>query len=161
MLLVAGIAFALLPDIDFVRYFFLEDKMEGYKHRDFLHLPLLYIPFGAVAAYFLLGNTYAAMFALGSVLHFIHDSFGIGRGVKWLYPFSRSGYAFLYIYSGSVRRGLWKPLFVFDEAAIKSFDLEHGDREWLRNVYFRWHPLAIIEFSVFIISIIILYSYAR
>jgi membrane-bound metal-dependent hydrolase YbcI (DUF457 family) len=160
-LLLGGVCFGLLPDVDFIRYFFLEDKMEGYKHRDTLHLPLLYLPIGTVLVYAWFGQVLAVIFLIASFSHFFHDSMGIGRGIKWLYPFSRNSYAFLYMYSGSVPRGLWKPLFVFDEERIKQFDREHGDPDWLKNVYLKWHPFAIIEFSLFIISLLLLYLYAR
>jgi len=160
-LLVCGIIFSLLPDVDFIKYFYLKDKMEGYKHRDALHLPILYLPIGTLIVYLFLGKVLALIFFVSSFLHFIHDSMFIGRGIKWLYPFSNNGYAFLYMYSRKVKNGLWKPLFIFNEEKIRLFDSEHGDADWFKNIYLKWHPFAVLEFTVLIVSLIILFLYVR
>ena len=35
---------------------------------------------------------WAMFFGLAVFLHFVHDSVGIGWGIKWLWPFSRKAY---------------------------------------------------------------------
>ncbi|TAK96310.1 metal-dependent hydrolase [Patescibacteria group bacterium] len=157
----AGIMFALLPDIDFVFYFFETDKITGYKHRNLIHNPLLFVPAGAILIGLLFGEIFAVLFTIASFLHFVNDSFGIGRGVRWLYPFSKNGYAFGYLHSRQLKWGLWKPVFIFDEKYIREFDEIHGDRDWIKNIYFQPHIFSIFEYVIFIVSIIGLYFYVR
>jgi hypothetical protein len=163
LLFVVGILFALGPDVDFL--FHLIRKHDpgkfDFEHRDTLHFPLLYLPIGTVGIFFLFGATWATLFFITSLAHFIHDSMGIGWGIKWLYPFSENNIAFFYLYSGRLKEGLRKPLFVFDRSALMATAREHGEDDWVRKIYCAWHPIAIIEFSVFIISIITLYLYVR
>ena len=90
-----------------------------------------------------------------SALHFVHDSIAYGRGIKWLWPFSKKSYAFIYLYSRIVKKGLWQAIFVFDKQYLEYFDKEHGDENWIENIYKKWHPIAIIEFSSFLLSLII------
>ena len=155
-----AILFSLLPDLDFLFYkLFKIQRNKGYKHRELFHYPLLYLPIGGIAVYWLLGQEFIILFLLTSFLHFVHDSLAIGRGVKWLFPFSSNGYAFLYLYSRTEPRGLRQPVFVFDRAYLEYFDREHGDENWFNNIYRGWHPIAIIELSVFIISVFALIFY--
>ncbi len=156
--LCVSIIFALLPDIDMVTYPLEHDvNHKGYKHRDLAHYPLIFVPLGTALVHMAWGEIYATLFAIATLCHFIHDSIGIGRGVKWLFPFSKNAYSFIYLYSRTVRRGLWQPIFQFRTPAdYDQFDREHGDENWFKNIYQSWHPYAIIEFVVFILAIIIL-----
>lgn len=156
-----SIFFALLPDLDFVIYKIFDlSPDKGYKHRDLFHNPLIYLPLGCLLIFIINGNKFIILsFIIISLLHFIHDSIAYGRGIKWLYPFSNNSYAFFYLYSKVIKRGLWKLLFIFNSESIPKFDKEHGDENWIKNIYLKWHPIAIIEFSFFIISLIALYFY--
>lgn len=160
-LVIAGIIFALLPDIDFILYFFETDKLKAYNHRFLIHNPLLYIPIGSIIVWLTLGKIFAVLFAVASFFHFAHDSFGIGRGVRWLYPFSKNGFAFGYLHSRQLKWGLWKPMFIFDEKYLEEFDRDHGDRDWIKKIYLRPHIFSIFEYLIFIISIVTLYFYVR
>ena len=85
-----GILFAVLPDIDFwielVKRGTVGGKTLG-SHRTLLHNPLTYIP-PALFIGTLFGTDWMTLFALGVLGHFIHDSMGMGLGVRWLWPFS-------------------------------------------------------------------------
>ena len=157
-LILTGIFFALLPDIDFLIHIFQKKSPHhnAYEHRSLLHLPLLYIPLGAIVLWLLFGSVWAGLFSLASFLHFIHDSFGIGRGVHWLFPFSQNSFAFFYMHSRKVKQGLWQWIFVFNKETTAQFDKEHGDDDWIKNIYRSWHPFALLEYIGFILSIIIL-----
>ena len=161
-LLVPAIIFSLLPDLDFVLYKVFDIHPEkGYKHRDLFHYPLLYSLVGFVAIYIFFNRWYPWLFLVISFLHFVHDSIAYGRGIKWLWPFSKDGYAFFYFYSRVNKKGLWQPVFIFNEEAIKKFDEKHGDEDWIKNIYLKFHPIAAIETLVFIISLLWLYFYTR
>jgi hypothetical protein len=38
---------------------------------------------------------------------------------------------------------------------------EHGDKDWVKNIYYKWHPYAQVEFAVFIISLLALVLYIK
>lgn len=152
-----ALLFSILPDLDFVIYKIFgiyQDK--GYKHRDLFHYPLLYLPIG-FAILFVFSKILAIIFLIISTLHFLHDSIAYGRGVKWLFPFSKNSFAFIYLYSRVVKIGLWQWVFVFNDKNLGKWDKEHGDENWIENIYYKVHPIAIIEFGVFFISLLLLY----
>lgn len=157
-MIVVGILFALGPDLDYL-YHILRHRhgQNDFEHRNLLHLPLLYLPVGTVIVFLVAGPMYATLFLIPSLLHFIHDSIGIGWGVRWLYPFSTDNIAFLYLYSGKIREGLRRPIFVFDAETLRQTVSEHGDSDWKRSIYGKLHPIAIIEYSFFVLSLIILF----
>jgi hypothetical protein len=157
-LVLFGILFALLPDVDFIFHLLQKKSLHhnAYEHRSIVHLPLIYIPLGAVILWVLFGPVWAALFSCASLLHFIHDSIGIGRGVQWLSPFSNNSYAFFYMHSRGVKSGLWQWIFIFNKEALVKFDEEHGDDNWIKNIYFSWHPFGVLEYLGFLFSIILL-----
>lgn len=146
----AGILFALLPDIDFLITSKKSIGPKGHEHRNILHYPLLFIPVGTLLIFFF-DYRLAMLFAVTTFLHFLHDSIGIGWGVQWLYPFSRNHYGFLYQYD--LPR---KFMYVWTAEEVEGLSREHGDPHWIKNIYFKLHPYAIIELMVFIIAVIIL-----
>lgn len=160
---VCGVLITVLPDSDFLFHFLKrkgdKDRIDDYKHRDLIHYPLAYLSLGTLIFYFLFGKEWALLFFLGSFLHFIHDSVGIGWGIKWLWPFSTQNYAFLYLYSRRLKGGLKKLVFSFSKSDLSYYVKEHGDDDWVKNIYYKWHPIAVIEFSVLIILILLLIIY--
>jgi membrane-bound metal-dependent hydrolase YbcI (DUF457 family) len=160
LLVVGGIFFALSPDADFLLYYFKNGiTREDYQHRNMIHYPLLFLPIGTFVVYVLGGEMWAVLFFLGALSHFVHDSIAIGWGIKWLYPFSSKNYVFLYHYSKVKKRGLRKLIFAFDKSALNDIVAEHWGDEWFNDIYRHWHPIAIVEFGVFLISIVTLYFY--
>lgn len=150
---------SLLPDIDTLFHIKQGRSMDSHKaheHRDLWHYPLLYIPLGTIAiGYF--SSSYALLFAITSFLHFVHDSIGVGWGIQWLYPFSRKHYAFFYHYD-IFRNNLPKHLiYSWSNKEVEELSEKYGDKNWLRNIYFNWHPYAVVEFLVFVVSLLILY----
>ena len=162
LLIAVGILFALGPDLDFLfLYLRKHDARDDYKHRDIIHFPLLYLPIGTILMFLLFGKIWATLFFIASLSHFIHDSISIGWGIKWLFPFSRKNIAFFHLYSRKLKYGLIKPIHIFNEKELSAIVAEHGDENWVENIYYKFHPIAIIEFLVFIISLIVLYFYVK
>lgn len=64
----------------------------SYKHRDLLHYPILFLPLGSLLVLFLSNYFFSLLFLLCSLFHFLHDSFGVGWGIKWLWPFSNKNF---------------------------------------------------------------------
>lgn len=160
--LIGSIVFSLFVDIDCIFYLGRKETPRNfYKHRDLLHYPLLYIPLEMIIISFF-GLPWAILFGFCSLAHFIHDSIGIGWGVQWLYPFSKNHYAFFYKYQSSRKEKLPKKIiYVWKHEDIDAIEEKYGDKNWIKNIYLRWHPYAIVEFLVFIFALIILYLYIK
>lgn len=158
-LLYFSLLFSVLPDLDFVIYkIFKIEQGKGYAHRDLFHYPLLYLPIG----YLLLltfNGILATVFLIISILHFLHDSIMYGRGIKWLFPFSKNSFAFIYEFSRVKKWGLWQWVFIFNNKNLDKWDEEHGDEDWIKHIYYALHPIAIIEFGTFFISLFLLFYY--
>jgi len=60
-----------------------------------------------------------------------------------------------------VKSGLWNPIFIFNKESIVKFDEEHGDENWIENIFYKFHPIAVVELVVFVISLIVLMVYVR
>lgn len=153
-----GILFSLLPDFDMlvslVKY---RGNSGVYKHRDLLHLPIIYIAIGT-ALYFY-DPRVAALFLICTMLHFVHDSIGLGWGVQWLWPISRDHFSFLYLYQPPGKPALPKKYFYrFPHGEMAKLDAEFGDPNWVHNIYVQLHPFSLVELAVFSVAIAILLS---
>ena len=147
MLVGAGVLFAVLPDLDFLLSRLLRRSRPDAHHRELLHLPLLYLPIGALILH-PSGEELAGIFLVVSVCHFIHDSIGIGWGVRWLYPFTKDSYSFLYHVhnmSASPRIPAFKSIFVWRERDLNGIIDKYGDPNWVRNIYLTLHPYSTME----------------
>ena len=150
-----GILFALLPDIDYL-FFCIRDGNQKYahQHRDLIHYPLFYIPLGMIAAS-LVNVHWGLLFGITSLLHFQHDSIGIGWGIKWLWPFSQKSFKLFSRKDGQLSWS-WRHYAAWTPQELKIVAETHGDPNWFRNIYLRWHPYAIVEFLAFLIALIVL-----
>lgn len=159
-LILAGIVFALLPDFDFLVEFIKHRSVGGKvirEHRELIHYPIIYIPI-VVLIYFLTDIFWATLFTTGILSHFIHDSIGIGWGIKWLWPFSKKSYKLFSEKDGSFSSRLivsWEP------EELREVVLKYGDPNWIKNIYLRLHPVSVIEFIFFIFSLTVLYFYLQ
>ena len=158
-LIAGGIAFSLVPDLDV----FVELKKRGRvggrvqgHHRELTHFPLTYI-LAALLIYFYAGGAWACLFFLAALFHFLHDSIGMGWGIKWWWPFSNKSYK---LFSEKDGRLFSKNFIVcWEPEELKKVIYRYGDDHWFKNFYMRLHPVAIFEFLFFIISIIALLRY--
>jgi len=145
ILIATGVCFALLPDIDFVIHI-LRKKSSGrfvHQHRDLLHYPLLYL-IGIFVLILPFGFGFAVFATSISFAHFLHDSIGLGWGIKWFFPFSDHSYKFFY--DGKIVTS-WTPGQLADQVA------QHGDDHWLKNTYLRPSKTLLLELSVFLYAI--------
>lgn len=131
-----GVCFALLPDLDFwvelVRRGTVGGKELG-AHRTLLHNPLVFLP--AVAGCFVWGGPALGTLAvLGIYGHFVHDSIGMGYGVRWLWPFSGNFSKLFSDREGGIHYDLahaqWT---VWTRAEVERLHREHGNDAWLRE----------------------------
>jgi hypothetical protein len=151
LLILFGIAVALLPDIDVITMPFLGT----WYHRVLTHYPIVYLPF-VVLAYIFLSPLYATIFTLGIYAHLIHDTFGLGWGIAWLWP--ATGRKFLFfpwdgIPSENKILATWMP------ESEPSLMEKQQDTGWVKRYYFRPNLGAYIEYGTLAISIIALVLY--
>lgn len=153
-LILFGIISTLLVDLNlfvFTKKYKL-DKFH-HNHRELLHYPLIFIPVGFALVFIIFNFPLAILFTILSFLHFIHDSIGIGWGIQWLYPFSKKFYKFFSDETNELSTRFmisWTP--EEQEMAAKKY----GRDNWIKYYYFRPTPISVVEYSVFIISIIVL-----
>ena len=149
MLVGAGILFALLPDADYLVHLARGGSSKNaHLHRDLFHLPLLFIPVG-VLIFYPWGSIWMILFAAGALAHFIHDSIGIGWGVQWLWPLRDEHYSFFYIYRPP-HRAEYLPrrwFYAWPHRDIEALSARYGDPDWIKNIYLRPHPYALVEYS--------------
>ncbi|HEY0010865.1 MAG TPA: metal-dependent hydrolase [Candidatus Paceibacterota bacterium] len=150
-LVLAGIAAALLPDIDVITI----PLLGKWHHRTHTHYPIVYVPL-AVLAYLYLDPLYATIFTVGVFAHLVHDTFGIGWGIAWLWPYS--GRKFLFFPEKGRREQLgivatWMPE---DEPPLQA---AHHDVHWVRYYYFRPNTLAYIEYGTLLVALAVLVTY--
>jgi hypothetical protein len=150
-----GAAFSLLPDADFIFHMFRGGKIHSsHRHRELLHNPIIYSVLGSMIMYFIEPQL-IGLFILGGLIHFLHDSIGIGWGVRWLYPFLNLNYAFLYRVRTGNHKNLPKKLFyVWKNEDIDKLADQYGDKEWFKNTYLKFHPYAVSELLVFVVALI-------
>lgn len=154
-----GIAFALLPDIDFIYTLLrngLADERIIARHRDLVHYPLIYVPIG-----FLLtlpfGLAWACLFLLGSLGHFIHDSIGLGWGIPWAWPLVNKNYSFLYRYSAPGKQLPKQLVYCWKRDQLDELIRDYGDKNWLENIYLGFHPFFVTEIVVFLVALFVLW----
>lgn len=153
-LVLFGIISTLLVDINLFP-FIQNYKMDKYhhQHREFLHYPLIFIPIGFVGIAIALNLQLATLFAILSFLHFVHDSIGIGWGIQWLYPFSKTFYKFFSDEKNKLSKRFmisWTP--EQQKIAVE----QYGRNDWLKHYYLKPTVISITEYSIFIISLMAL-----
>ncbi len=155
------ILFVLSPDFDYLIYLFKKkgksDEM-AHCHRDILHYPLIFIPSGMLLLS-MFGKEWSFLFGLGSFLHFLHDSIGIGWGIRWLWPFSKNYYAFFRKSVAKEKEFITHFICIWEPEEVKKMANEYGDPNWFKNIYLRPSLISITEFTIFLISLLILYLY--
>ena len=150
-----GVGFALLPDIDAVIEYAWRGAVSGKSqtiHREWFHYPLSYVPIALAIGWFA-GAVWGALFASAIVLHFIHDSVGIGWGIKWLMPFSSISFKF---FSKDKQTGKFRVVQRWQPQELKQVVADHGDPNWLQNHYFRPSKTLVIEAGALIAALIII-----
>jgi hypothetical protein len=146
-----GIAAALLPDIDIITV----PLLGKWHHRTHTHFPIVWVPICALA-FFVLPPMYATLLTLGVYAHLIHDTFGIGWGIAWLWPFS--GRKFL-LFPSDGRSKQFGPLATWTPEEEPAIVFRYEDEHWVKRYYFRPNTLAYIEYGTLLIAFAVLAVY--
>lgn len=147
-----AVVFALLPDADFILHAFRRGADEfSHEHRDLFHNPLLFVPIGSAAiAYFNVDLAY--LFALCTLAHFLHDSIGMGWGIRWAYPFSDRYYKFFSDKQGRMSSNV---LVSWTSEEQRQAAVCFGNPHWLKD-YLKFSPELLWELLVFTAALITL-----
>lgn len=148
-----GIFFTLLPDVDFLltKNSIIRKFIGG--HRSATHFPSIHL-FTTAILWMLFGEVVALLYFLGVFVHLLHDSIFLGWGIKWLWPFSQKSFSFFHDKGGRITKDIltWLPE---NEAQIKA---EYSSPNWVRDFYFSFSIISILEYGIFVIALIFLYS---
>jgi len=159
-LILAGIVFSLLPDLDFLIELLKHGSVGGKvirEHREIFHYPLSYLPI-ILLVFIFFGEIIAIFLSLCLFAHFLHDSIGIGWGIKWLWPFSQKSYKFF-----SDKKGLFccRPIVSWEKKELEKIVAQYGDPDWIKNIYFKLSPILVVEFLFLVLSVIFLFFYTN
>jgi hypothetical protein len=150
-LVICGIAATLFPDVDIITAPF-----GTWKHRELTHYPIVYIPL-VIFLFILMSIPYAALVTAGIYLHLIHDTFGTGWGLAWLWPFTNRRFILLPVnYMRNMRAfETWLP----EERP----EYAHSERykHWIRDLYLKPSVISITEHGFLVVAIGILIWYVR
>lgn len=158
--LIMGVVFALLPDIDFWLEYIKRGTVGGKVidlHRILFHAPLTYIPIALfIGTYF--GSAWMYLFILGFLGHFIHDSMGMGYGVRWLWPLDTNWYKLFSSKDGEIHYDLDHLLVSWSNREMKKLVHERGNDHWMEEdlAYMRRHWLTIAWKFILTLGIVIL-----
>jgi membrane-bound metal-dependent hydrolase YbcI (DUF457 family) len=139
-IVITTMLFAVLADIDIVWWLIkkgssgLGDSVGGH-HAYITHVPFFYL-LAALLAYSFMryrssGKWLVTAGLLGAMSHFVLDSFLIGWGIMWLYPFSSK--------------------LIGWNIVTYRYRSEWGD-EWLRH--YLVHPFALIEYGFILLALV-------
>ena len=156
-----GIGLVLLPDLDTLIYFSIRRTRLGSRlrdHRELFHYPLIYLTVGSLIVV-LTYPKLLPLFIAGSLAQFVHDSFGTGWGIPWLFPISRKYFKFIYQYdlrqAGQPQWLVW----AWTKPEMNQLSDKYGDKDWYKHTFqiardaTWWH---LFELAVFIIAVIVL-----
>lgn len=151
-----GILFSVLVDIDFIIYMIRGDgfNKNTHGHRNIFHYPILYLLLGALVTIIFFRVEWLILFTITSLSHFVHDSIGIGWGIKWFWPISKKSYKFFSNQNGRFSK---KPVVSWDSDELTKTVAQYGDPHWFKNLYLRPSPVFILELLVFVFSLAVLF----
>lgn len=136
--LLAGAFFGFLPDLfSYVWAGTVKLNKWAHTHRDnFSHS--IFLPFLVPAFYHMNDFKIAVATSAAILTHPILDLFGIGWGVKLLYPFSDK--TFKMFYKGRI-------VTVWNKKEVDAEAEKFGDNDWIRNIYFKPNLIGISEWA--------------
>ena len=153
--LLIGIAAALLPDLDFLYQYAKTRRTPNTEHRDGLHYPLIVTPIVGLAGWIFNPHVGAVM-AAGTLAHFIHDSIGVGFGIKWLYPFKENSYLFFFQVKNPANKNMPKQrLYSWNDKERAEAIHKYAYKDWIRFLYFRPNAYGLFEYIVFLTGVLI------
>lgn len=168
---ICGVVLGLLPDLTdmaiaaYIKYT-RKDSAETFEkichdlHHKYSHYPLTWLAAALVVG--LISPMVGVAIGLAIIWHFFHDSFYLGWGVQWLWPFSKQYYKF---FSPQVpmkdKDTSWNFVAAWTQEERADIIRKYGDFEWLENLWAQWSTVAIFEnilaIGVFVLALFVLF----
>lgn len=164
---ILSVGFILLPDLDGLIQALRKRSVKSmdFSHRDGLHVPLLYVPIGTALCWLVADWRIAAMFAVLSLAHFLHDSIGTGWGIAWLRPIKDNYYKFFSEDKGDASFTLRKGLVSWTPEQQRAVAEKYGNPNWLRDMYLKpqapYFRIVLFEVSLLVLGIAALIFFGR
>lgn len=170
-----GIPLAMCPDLDALPELLKRGRVGSsaehtYDHRDGLHFPILFLVTGLLLTY--LFPFFGLLFLFATALHFINDLYGTGWGIQLLWPLSKTRYKVFsrrvnWAKRQLVETGVWDNLpsderklrlvVAWKEVELPDYIRKWGVDDWIDLVYCHLNWISVIEYSLFILAIILLF----
>jgi hypothetical protein len=169
-----GVVLSHTPDIDAIPELLKRGKVSAsaqhpYDHRDTLHYPLFLLPLATVAAYLI--PYWGTIFLVAVVLHLVNDLYGTGWGIKLFWPLSKRNYKvlgrrtnrlkYILVQDGDwdrlpteERRLRW--LVSWSPEELPDYMVRWGIDDWIPKYYFTFNSISIIEYSLFIVAVVLM-----
>lgn len=169
------IPLAMSPDLDALPELIRRGRVGSsaghtHDHRDGLHFPILFLVTGLLLTY--LFPFFGLLFLFATVLHFINDLYGTGWGIQLLWPLSKTRYKVLsrrvnWAKKQLVETGVWDELdpdekrlrliVAWKEEELPEYIQKWGVDDWIDLVYCHLNWISFIEYSLFILAMILLF----
>lgn len=155
--LVAGTIFALLPDLDFLLEYLVRGTVGGtiiHFHRTLFHSPLTYLPITLFVGV-LWGDAWMTLFGLCIVSHFLHDSVGMGFGIRWLWPFSTRWQKFFSTKNGEIHYAFKYFFCSWSDREMHALVADRGNDHWLvEDIQYHWQHRWMVLFKLALAAVI-------
>jgi hypothetical protein len=144
-----GIIFAYAPDVDWVldTHFWKTGTVAAYAgnpydHREGLHKPILWAL--VLSGWGLFVSDPAPLIALIAVMsHFLHDSFGTGWGIPWLWPLTKRRFKLFATKQNEV--SFTSPLMTWSHEELGQYITNYGRANWKEYYYGSWNAVSLSE----------------
>ncbi len=169
-----GLLLSHTPDIDALPELLKRGRVAAsaehpHDHREALHYPAVLIVFAIVIAWAI--PYWGTVFLIAVLLHLINDLYGTGWGIKLFWPFSSRNYKVLgrrvnrleYILKED---GDWETqthderrlrfLVSWTQEELLVYMKRWGIDDWIPKYYFHVNAISIIEYSLFILALILM-----
>jgi hypothetical protein len=140
-----GVLFALLPDIDFLLTRIAAIRNVIGEHRSATHFPLLHLVVSMIM-YMLFGKVLATLYFICTFYHLVHDTLFLGWGIKWLWPYSNKALSIFHDKGGVIT----SDILVWGTDEDKRVRTEYASPNWVRDFYLRPSIIAFSEYGIFL-----------
>lgn len=153
-----AVLFSILPDLDGIPEFLIFKNIGASHdrpkdHREGLHYPILWLMAGTMLS--LIAPLYGTLFLICTMVHFLNDSWGTGWGIKWLWPLSHNSYKFFSSAHEDAHVGASSFISSLNTTEKATAIQTKGNPNWLEDVYLRVTPISVIEYSTFILGLLL------
>lgn len=148
---VVGCVAVLLPDVDIgaegIPHTHWLKRYVG-EHRGVLHRPLLWAVI-SFCVWMSGAPLYASLLFFGTFFHLVHDTFFLGWGIMWMWPWRQTKWSFFRDAHGRITSDCvrWEP---HEEVTMRH---RYGTRHWVRDFYLRPSIVSVLEYSVFLYAV--------